>query len=62
MVGRAENVDVGGVRDVVVKSEAGCGNNGMIEMRIFTPFGVAPRGEGWPVLVWLHGGELFLIF
>ena len=52
---------MGSVRDVVVKSEKGYGNGGMIEMRVFTPVGEAPTG-GWPVLVWLHGGECLFIF
>ncbi|TVY24259.1 AB hydrolase superfamily protein, partial [Lachnellula hyalina] len=55
-VGRAAKVDVGSVRDVVVKSEKGYGNGGMIEMRVFTPVGGgAERGvAGAGLVAWRY--------
>lgn len=55
-LGRAQPVSVGNIRDLRVKSDNGLGNEGMIEMRIFTPDEVRPVG-GWPVMIWMHGGQ-----
>lgn len=57
-LGRTQEVSIGSIRDLEVKSEGRLGNNGFIEMRIFTPDRRKPVG-GWPVLVWMHGGTYF---
>lgn len=31
-------------------------NAGEFQIRVFTPEGFAPTKEGWPTLVWFHGG------